>query len=469
MTIHRLTGIDTAFLLMEIPAQPLHSCSLAELDVSALPGGYSFEKFRAQLDARARQLPEFRAKLVDSPMNFGTPAWVNDSDFDIDRHVRRIEVAAPGGHLELCKVAARLVSEPMDRSRPLWDITIIEGLGGTSPSASGRVAALVRTHHVFADGVSSGDLWAKLYDETPPTEQAVGGFGEWTARQVATHGLGQVAQRPWFFLTRVVPRTVVALARTTRRMKFGKAMSSWFAAPPTLFNGDIDHTREVAYVRVELAAVEAAKRKFGVKANDVLTAVVSGAVVRYLEAHSALPDKDLVAGIPVSHYDPNRPARNQLTPMLCSIHTSETDPVKRLAAIATTNSIGQEHISAIGSTLIEDWTQFMPTIFRNALRFFAKTGIGKRQPPINLTFSNVRGFQEHILGAPIIVNYPFGPILNQIALNVTASTLNDAVGFGFVGCPTLIPDIGELAAGVPLALAELLDAATVSSPPTRAS
>src|SRR6188768_4426488 len=119
MTIHRLTGIDTAFLLMEIPAQPLHSCSLAELDVSALPGGYSFEGFRGKLDARAQLLPEFRAKLIDSRMNLGTPAWVDDPNFDIDRHVHRIEVEPPGGHAELCKVAARLVSEPMDRSRPL--------------------------------------------------------------------------------------------------------------------------------------------------------------------------------------------------------------------------------------------------------------------------------------------------------------------------------------------------------------
>lgn len=457
-TIHRLAGIDTAFLLMEIPAQPLHSCSLAELDVSGLSQGYTFETFRAKLAARARLLPEFRAKLSDSRMNLGTPAWVDDPEFDIDAHVRRVDLPAPGGRTELCDLAARLVSAPMDRSRPLWDITIIEGIDSVPPAVSGRVAALVRTHHVFADGVSSGDLWAKLYDEAPPTTQTAGSFGTWTARQVAMDGMAQAVLRPWFFVTRVLPRTVVALLRTSRRMKFGQAMSSWFAAPQTLFNGDIDPTREVAYIRIELKDVEAAKRKFGVKANDVLTAVVSGALVRYLTAHDALPTKDLVAGIPVSHYDPNRPARNQLTPMLCSIHTSVSDPVRRLAAIAQTNLLGQEHISAIGSTLIEDWTQFMPTLFRNALKFFARTGIGTRQPPINLTFSNVRGFQEHILGAPIVVNYPFGPIVNQIALNVTASTLNGAVGIGFVGCPALIRDIGYLASGVPLALQELLDA-----------
>ncbi|MHC9295732.1 WS/DGAT/MGAT family O-acyltransferase [Mycobacterium sp. LTG2003] len=457
MTIHRLAGIDTAFLRMEIAAQPLHSCSLAVLDVSALPGGYSFETFRAKLGAHAQLLPEFRAKLIDTRLNLGTPAWVDDPDFDIDRHVRRIEVAAPGGHIELCEVAARLVAEPMDRSQPLWDITIIEGMSGVDPCVSGRIAVLVRTHHVFADGVTSGDLWAKLYDEAPPAKQA-GGFGQWTARQVAIQGMGQAVRRPWFFLSSVLPRTVVALSRTIRRAKLRRAMSSWFIAPRTPFNGDIDSTREVAYVRIELKDIEAAKRKFGVKANDVLTAVVSGALVRYLKARSALPDKDLVAGIPVSHYDPTRAARNQLTPMFCSIHTSQADPLERVADIAKTNSIGQEHISAIGSALLEDWAQLVPTIFRNVVWFFAKTGIGKRQPPVNLTFSNVRGFQEHILGAPIVVNYPFGPIVNQIGLNITASTLNDAVGIGFVGCPTLIPDIWELAEAVPQSLEELLNA-----------
>ncbi|MGV0784786.1 wax ester/triacylglycerol synthase family O-acyltransferase [Mycolicibacterium sp. XJ775] len=455
--IHRLAGIDTAFLRMEVSAQPLHSCSLAELDVSALPGGYSFEKFRDKLGAHAQLLPEFRAKLIDTRLNLGTPAWVDDPDFDIDRHVHRIEVAAPGDHVELSKVAARLVAEPMDRNRPLWDITIIEGISGVAPGVNGRIAALVRTHHVFADGVTSGDLWAKLYDEALPVEQ-VDGFGNWTAGQVARHGVGQVIRRPWFFLTSVLPRTVVAMSMTIRRMKFGQAMSSWFAAPRTQFNGDIDRTRDVAYVRIDLKDIEAAKRKFGVKANDILTTVVSGALIRYLKAHSALPEKDLIAGIPVSHYDPNRPARNQLTPMFCSIHTTKADPAERVAAIAKTNSIGQQHISAIGSTLLEDWAQLVPTLFRNVMRFFAKTGIGKRQPPVNLTFSNVRGFQQHILGAPIIVNYPFGPIVNQIGLNITASTLNDAVGIGFVGCPTLIPDIGQLAEAVPQALEELLNA-----------
>ncbi|MDZ7883024.1 MAG: wax ester/triacylglycerol synthase family O-acyltransferase [Mycobacterium sp.] len=456
-TIHRLAGIDTAFLRMEISAQPLHSCSLAELDVSALPGGYSFETFRAKLGAHALLLPEFRAKLIDTRMNLGTPAWVDDPDFDIDRHVHRVQLAAPGGHLELCEVAGRLVAEPMDRSRPLWDITIIERMSGADPDVTGRIAAIVRTHHVFADGVTSGDLWAKLYDEAPPAEQP-GWFGQWTARQIAIQGLWQAARRPWFFLGSVLPRTVSALLKTFRRMKFGQTMSSLTVAPRTIFNGDIDPTREVAYVRVELRDIEAAKRKFGVKANDVLTAIVSGALRRYLAAHSGLPDKDLIAAIPVSHYDPNRPARNQLTPMFCSIHTGEADPVERVAAIAKTNSNGKEHISDVGSTLLEDWTQLMPTLFRNLLTIFAKSGVGKRQPPVNLTLSNVRGFQEHILGAPIIVNYPFGPIVNQIGLNITASTLNDAVGIGFVGCPTLIPDIRKLAEAVPQALDELLNA-----------
>ncbi|KUI30947.1 hypothetical protein AU196_24335 [Mycobacterium sp. IS-1742] len=457
--MHRLSGFDTAFLLLEGPSQPIHQCSLAELDVSAVPGGYSFEAFRDRLAARADALPEFRAKLANTTLNLGTPAWVEDPDFDIDHHVHRIDVPAPGGYAELCEISRKLATEQMDRRRPMWDIWFIEGLDGVDPGTSGRVAAIIRTHHVFADGVTSGNLWAQLYaDADAAPSSRVDGFGTFTPGQIALDGLKQVARRPWFFLSHVLPATIGGIVKTIRRMDLGQVMSSPFAAPPTPFNGDVSPQRTVAYAQLDLTEVEAIKAKFGVKVNDVMMALVSGTLRRYLERRTALPERALIAIMPISIYDESRPSRNQFTSVFSSLHTDIADPVQRLKAIAHANSVAKDHSSAIGSTLMSDWTECIPTLYRTLVRLYAWSGIGKRQPMFNLSFSNVRGFQEHILGAPILTNFPFGPVLSGVGLNITASTLNDHIGFGFVACPRLTPEISDLADGIAVAMRELRDA-----------
>ena len=459
MKIHRLSGLDKGFLLLEGPSQPFHQCSLAELDVSALPGGYSFEAIRDTLAERVRALPEFRAKLADSRLNLGTPVWVEDADFSIANHVRRMQVPDPGGPRELSAIAADLAATPMDRSRPLWDITVLEGISGKAPDENGRIALFIRTHHIFADGVSSGNMWAQLYaDGDVATPAQAEGFGMVDKRRIVLGGLAQFLGRPWFLVRTVLPESIVGIIRTLRRRGQGQVMSSLFVAPPTPFNGDVSEQRDVAFAHLELSDVLAVKNKFGVKVNDVLAAIASGALRRYLAMEGALPTRSLIAVMPISIYDESRDSRNQFSPMIASMHTDAEDPVDRLKAIAEASSIAKDHSSAIGYTLLLDWTQFAPSILKTIVRLFRRSGIGKRQPIFNLSFSNVRGTQERILGAPIISNYPFGPVLTGVGLNITVSTLNDSVDIGFVACPRLLPNVWDLADGATIALKELLDA-----------
>jgi len=459
--VHRLGGFDATLLLFESPSQPMHACSLAELDVSTMPGGYSFEAFREMLAVRTRALPEFRAKVVDSRLNLGTPVWAEDPNFDIDNHVHRLDLPAPGGQRELCDIAGRLASEPLDRSRPLWDMWVLEGVSGVEPKVSGRIALVIRTHHVFADGLTSGDLWAKLYasDTDAPATSPVDGFGDISPQRLAVDGLLRFAARPWFLLTRLIVPTLVALARTVGRAVRGRAMSAPFLAPRIPFNGDVSERRNVAYARLDLRDVKTVKNTFGVKVNDVLLAVVSGAVRQFLESRGALPDRALVALIPVAVQDGREGLRNQFAPMWSSLHTDLEDPVGRLKAIAESSSVAKEHSSAIGTTLLADWAHCAPSLPPAIMRLYAWSGLSKRLPVYSVSLSNVRGDQQQILGAHVIANYPFGPVMNGAGLNITAASLNGNIDCGLVSCPELLPDLWEVADAMPVALKELLNAA----------
>lgn len=459
MKIHRLGGFDATLLLFESASQPMHACSLAELDTSTMPGGYSFEAFRDTLLSRTRALPEFRAKLADSRLNLDTPVWVDDPDFDIDHHVHRIDVPAPGGRCELAEIAGHLAAKPLDRNRPLWDIWVIEGVSGVDPRASGRIAAVIRTHHVFADGVTAGDLWAQLYasDVDAPPPDRVEGFGTVTRRRLALDGLMRFAARPWFLVAKVLPATIVGLVRTALRAARRQAMSAPFRAPRIPFNGNVSERRNVAYIRLSLQDVKTVKNKFGVKVNDVLLAVVSGAVRQFLVSRAALPTAPLIALVPVSVYDETSAVRNQFSPIWSSLHTHVADPAERLKAIAESSSVAKEHISAIGATLLQDWAHCAPSLPPAIMRVYAMSGLSKRRPVYSVSLSNVRGIQGQILGARIISNYPFGPVMNGAGLNITAASLNDNIDCGLIACPELLPELWELAEGMPLALKELLD------------
>jgi diacylglycerol O-acyltransferase / wax synthase len=458
--VHRLGGFDATMLIFESAVQPMHACSIAELDTSTMPNGYSFKAFRDTLSKRTKALPEFRAKLADSALNLDTPVWVEDFDFDIDRHVHRIELPAPGGRRELSDVVGRLAATRLDRDRPLWDISLIEGVSGVAPESSGRIAAVIRTHHVFADGLTAGNLWAQMYSgDAAATPEHVNGFGAIAKRDIAVDGLARFARRPWYLISHVLPAMLIALFRTLAMIvRRQPTMSAPFTAPRIPFNGDLSERRTVAWARLDLEDVKAVKNKFGVKVNDVLLAVVAGAARDFLLSRSALPEKPLISLIPMSIFDEKSASRNQFAPIWSSLHTHVTDPADRLKAIAASSSVAKEHSSAIGSTLLIDVSQFAPSLPPAIMRLYARVGLSSRRPVYNVSLSNVVGVQGEILGARIIANYPFGPVMNGAGLNVTAASLDGNIDFGLISCPELMPDLWDLAEGFPVALKELMDA-----------
>ena len=160
--MERLSGLDASFLYIESPTQPLHVCSILELDTSTVPGGYTFDRLRDELASRIAAIPEFRAKLADSQLNLDYPVWVDDDEFDLDRHLLRIGLPSPGGRRELAEICGHIASEPLDRSRPLWEMWVIEGVADTDPRAGGLLAVMTKVHHAAVDGVTGANLLSQL-------------------------------------------------------------------------------------------------------------------------------------------------------------------------------------------------------------------------------------------------------------------------------------------------------------------
>lgn len=464
LRMQRLSGLDASFLYLETSSQPMHVCSIIELDTSTVPGGYTFERLRDALVRRIRAVPPFREKLADSPLNLDHPVWVDDEDFDVDRHLHRIAVPAPGGRAELSQICGHIAQTPLDRRRPLWEMWVIEGVAGTDCHRDGRLAVMTKVHHAGVDGVTGANLMSQLCatepDAAAPEPAAgVGGGAGW---RIAAGGLVRFAARP-LRLASVVPDTAASVLATVRRALDGAAMARPFAAPTTVFNARISNRRCIAYAELNLDDVKAVKNHFGVKVNDVVMALVSGVLRQYLAERNALPDSSLVASVPISvHGKSDRPGRNQVSAMFASLHTEIADPVQRLKAIAHANSVAKEHSSAIGASLLQDWTQFAaPAVFGIAMRLYARTRFTDSMPVHNLVVSNVPGPQLplYLLGCEVKAMYPLGPIVHGSGLNITAMSLRGKLDVGLIGCPDLVPDLWELADEFAVAMEELRAAA----------
>ncbi|HPX35847.1 MAG TPA: wax ester/triacylglycerol synthase family O-acyltransferase [Mycobacterium sp.] len=454
----RLTGLDASFLYLETANQPVQLLTVLELDTSTIPGGYNFERFCEALRVRMRGIPAFQEKLSDARFDLDHPAWVADPDFDIHRHVHRIAVRNPGGPEELAEVCGPLVSVPVERSGPLWEMWVIEGADG--PIDGHRLYVLLKMHHAAADGVTYAELLSELCSEEPdpPVPLLAELPTQGSELEMALSGLAGFVSRPKRFITTVLPGTVRALRDVVQRTKAGRAMAAPFSAPRTSLNRRFTARRTVAFTRVELEDVKRVKNHFGVTVNDVVMALASGVVRQFLVDRGELPARSLVALVPSSvHEQIEGDSRNQVSGMFTRLQTQIADPVQRLIAVAEANTIAKEQSAAIGATLLQDWFE----IFGGAAMGIAKRVYGfvtRFRPMYNVIVSNVPGPRglTYFMGASVTGLTPFGPVLLGAGLNMTITTANGRLHFGLISPPELVPDIEAMAAGIPASLNELL-------------
>lgn len=458
--MERLSGLDAGFIYSESSTVPLQVCSITELDTSTVPGGYTFEKLCDHLASRIPAIPEFRTKLADNDFNVDHPVWLEDNDFQLSRHVNRIALPEPGGREELAALCGRIVAMPLERSKPLWEMWVIEGVGGSADREGGRLATLLKVHHAVVDGVSAANLLSQLLDTEPeaPPPDPVDGPKQASAWEIAADGLWRFVTRPWQ-LTRVVPTTASMIVNTVNRAVGGSAMAAPFSAPNTPFNKALTAERNLAMAQLPLEDVKKIKDHCDVKVNDVVMALCAGALRGYLEGRDELPAKPLIAFVPASvHDESDRPGRNQLSGMFSNLHTDIEDPLDRLRAIGESNVRSKEHSSSMGPTMLLDLAQSLSrNMFGLALGLLSRTPLGTTAIT-NVVISNVAGPPTTLYsaGAEITGLYPFGPVFPGAGLNITVMSLDGKLNIGIISCPQLVDDLWDLADRFEAELKELL-------------
>ena len=466
--MQRLSGIDASFLYLETRTNHMHVASTCVFDPSTVPGGYRFDRFRALVQDRLPLLPPFRRRLVEVPFGLHHPLWIEDPDFDLDYHIRRAALPAPGGPRELAEFAADVCSRQLDRSRPLWEMYVVEGL------QDGRMAVVTKTHHAAIDGVSGAELTVNLLDLTP--EPAATPDQSWAPDRVPSdlelvgHAVSSLVRQP-LALAKAVQRTAALGLNLRRRNRLPDVQPppAPFSAARTSLNRTITAHRAFAFTEVGLDRVKEIKNALGGSVNDVVLAICSGALRRHLADGAGLPDRPLIAMVPVSvrTEDQKGAMGNRVSSMLVSLASDIDDPVERYRAITTGTRNAKEQDRAIGADLLTDWAEFAaPAVAARAMRLVSSMRVFDRINPIfNVTISNVPGppFPLYSAGARLLALYPMGPVADGAGLNITVMSYLGTMFFGLVACPEVVPDVWRLAAQVDDALEELDKAAQTSS------
>lgn len=460
--MQRLSGVDSAFLSLETPTAHMHIVGVILLDPGTVEGGYSFEGLKKLILSRLHRIPPFHRRIQRVPFNLEHPYWVHDVDFDVDQHVRRVTISAPGGRTELGKLVGEIASTPLDRSRPLWEIAVVEGL------ESGHVALVTKMHHAAADGMASGYLMLQLLDMSPeiPEMPAADGFEEepFGGLDVLRQAVSDRLRDPWRMARQV--RTTGRRAVELVRHALEKGTDNFspilpFMAPRTMFNRAISADRIAAFGTAPLDDFRAVRRAYGCTVNDVVLTACTGALRRYLIDHNDLPAKSLLASVPVSVRKPEETADlgNRVSTLFVRLPVHLEDPIDQLDTIRHDTQDAKTVHQAMGAEMLTDWAELAaPYAFTAAARMYSKMKLADKHHPIhNLVVSNVPGppFDLYCLGARVVRFFPLGPVLEGAGLNLTVVSHKSDMDIGIMACPLSAPNPELIADYFGEAVAEL--------------
>ena len=469
--MRQLTSLDAQFLALESARQTGHVGGLAILDPSTAPDGrFDCSSVQDLIAERLHLLPPFRWRLVEVPLGLDYPYWIEDEEFDLDFHVRELALPSPGSDAQLAEQVARVVSRPLDRSRPLWEIYVIHGL------ESGNVAMLSKIHHAVIDGMSGAEIMGLLLDLAPegreiePAADGLGGEVEPSELEMLGRGLMGLPRYPLRVL-RAIPSTIPnveevpaifgaipgagtvgRIARRVQGVLSDERLPDYngrLTPPRTTFNGRISPHRRFTFGQLSLEEVKEVKNEHGVTVNDVVVTLCAGAVRRWLIDHDELPDDPLVAQVPVSvrGTDEIGTYGNKIMLMSAPLFTNVADPVDRLLRTHEALRVMKERHRALPAGLLQDANNFIPpAIFSRAARLTFRLSSTIASPTWNLVISNVPGpqFPLYLAGARLEANYPVSVITDGMGLNITVMSYCGHLDFGIVADRDQMPDVRHL-------------------------
>ena len=453
--MNHLSAMDASFLHLETPEMPMHVGSLQIVDLPPDHAGDYYEDVKAWMISRMHLASVFQRKLALMPFDLANPVWVDDEDVDIDYHVRHVILPRPGTLEQLEKYVARLHSSLLDRSRPLWEIYVIEGLN------TGQVAVYNKMHHAAIDGQAGVAIAKALLSASavaapikpprprPRTNQYQLGVAELAGAALSnavTQAIKLIQSLP--AVGRALRSVVYPVSEADGKRHLALP-SNLQLAPRTPLNVAITNQRSYAARSLSLAEVKAMAKKTGTSLNDVVMAIFAGALKRYLADYDCTPDKPLIAGVPVSLREAgNTDANNQVSMMIVNLATTIADPIERLRAINTSANAGKKFQGSVKEAMPTDFPSLgVPWIMSGLVSLYGRSRLANRMPPIvNVAISNVPGpqFPLYFAGAKLAGFFPVSIPGHGIALNMTVQSYNGLLEVGLTACRRAMPDVADL-------------------------
>jgi WS/DGAT/MGAT family acyltransferase len=461
MPAERLSGLDASFLYLEKPGVHMHVAGLSVFGPREDGTQLTYEDTERVVEARLRLAPRLRRKLLGVPGNLSRPIWVDDDRFDLDFHLRRASVPSPGSRSELERAVGRVLSRPLDRTKPLWELYVLEDL------AEGRTAVLLKLHHAMADGIGGMMIASALFDlapdappgapdvwspePAPPMQDLIRGAME----EVVLHplqGLGHVARQP-----RILAETFAATADALR------TVAGMGTPPRGPFDGKVGPNRRFATAERPFEVFRAIKSALGGTVNDVvLTAVASG--VHSLLEHRGEETKGrtLRAMVPVSVRSPgdDGDVANRIAPVFVDVPVGRMAARARLRRVRSETSRIKDSGMALGAdTIIGLGAYAPPALHATAARLIAQARW------CNVVVSNIPAPQVplYLAGAPLEASYPAMNLKEDCGLSVACTSAAGTMAFGLTADWDSVPDIDVLAKGIESAIDDLARAASRSS------
>jgi len=470
--MRQLTGLDASFLYLETANAPMHISGLSIYDQSTAPGGkLRFKEIIDNIHNRILALPTMTQSLMTVPFELDHPYWVTDGSFDPEFHIRHIALPKPGDWRQLCILVSRLHSRPLDRSRPLWELYVIEGLDNVEGCPEGSFAMFSKTHHAAIDGASSVEMSMAVHDLGPDYERqrhpaVINVDSRPSSAELVLRSSINNIRKPFNFIS-VARNTVPGMAKAAAQLSRGK-LSRVKDIPRTRFNGSVSPHRVFDAINVPLDDVKKIKNAVpGATVNDAAISIVGGALRKYLIAHEELPEASLAAMAPINvRSDKDTAGGNIVSSMTVQVRSDIENPMQRLQAVHASSQEAKELTNAIGAKAMTDYTQFIPSMLTaEAARLASRLGLVNRlSPQFNCVITNVPGppIPLYSTGARMLQSYGTGPVMDGLGLFHAIGSYCGQFMISATSCRVMMPDPGFYRQCLQESFDELLAAASVA-------